>query len=94
MQALNYDSNTYLALTLSPRSQYLSSPSAVLQAHPSLTHVGQVGQLADVQLYGVPKAVWQQESASILNLLKSLEGVDRVDVQGLRTRHKRGDDEL
>jgi hypothetical protein len=94
MQALNYDSNTYLALTLSPHSLYISSPSAVLQAHPALTYVGQVGQLADVQLYGVPKAVWQQESESIMNLLKSLEGVDSVDVQSLRTRPKRGGDEL
>ncbi|KAM6503336.1 hypothetical protein JOM56_000279 [Amanita muscaria] len=94
MQHLNYNTNTYLAVTLSPQSQYFSSPSALIQAHPSLTHVGKVGQLEDVQLYGISKAVWQRESDNILDQLKGLDGVDRVDVQSLQVRSKRGGDEL
>ncbi len=94
MQGLNYNTNTYLAVTLSPGSQYLQSPASLVESHSSLVHVGNVGQLEDVQLYSVPKAVWQREEADILEILKELQGVSRVDVQIPRTRSKRGGDEL
>lgn len=94
MQGLNYNTNTYLAVTLSPGSQYLQNAASLVERHSSLMHVGNVGQLDDVQLYGVPKAVWQREGDDILEILKQLEGVSRVDVQIPRTRSKRGGDEL
>ena len=56
--------------------------------------MGNVGQLEDVHLYGVPKAVWQREGDMILVFLKELEGVSRVDVQIPQTRSRRGGDEL
>ncbi|KAF8735234.1 hypothetical protein AX14_002438 [Amanita brunnescens Koide BX004] len=74
MQGLNYNANTYLAITLSPGSQYLQSPPSLVERHSSLVHLGNVGQLEDVHLYGVPKAVWQREGDNILEFLKELEG--------------------
>ena len=94
MHDLNYNANTYLAVTFSPHSQYFQSPAALVHAQPSLSHVGKVGELEDVQLYGVPKAVWQYEGEDILEYLRRLEGIHRVDVQSLQTRSKRGSDEL
>jgi len=94
MQGLNYNTNTYLAVTLSPGSQYLQRPASLVERHSSLVHVGNVGQLEDVQLYSVPKAVWQREEEDILEILKELQGVSRVDVQIPQTRSKRGGDEL
>ncbi|GAW03042.1 hypothetical protein LENED_004730 [Lentinula edodes] len=47
---MNYDLNTYVAVTLAPNSPFLGAPSSLSTVHPALTHVGQVGQLHDVQL--------------------------------------------
>ena len=94
MQGLNYNANTYLAITLSPGSQYLQSPPSLVEEHSSLVHVGNVGQLEDVHLYGVPNVVWQRDGDNIVNFLKELEGVSGVDVQIPQMRSKRGGDEL
>jgi hypothetical protein len=42
MASLDYDTYTYLAITLTPSSTVLADPSRV---HPHLKHLGPVGQL-------------------------------------------------
>ncbi|OCH86202.1 hypothetical protein OBBRIDRAFT_738453 [Obba rivulosa] len=89
-QNLNYDQNVYLAVTLAPSSASFNSPS-VLAVHPSVTHLGTVGQMRDVQLLSVPRHDWDDVQAEVLSSLRSLGGVNRVDVQEPpRTRVKRG----
>jgi len=90
--SLNYDLNTYLAVTLSP--PFLQQPAALAQVHPAVAHVGQVGQMEDVQLYSVAKFEWERASGDILSKLENSDGVRRVDVQELSQRTKRGVDEL
>ncbi|KAF8823677.1 hypothetical protein F5879DRAFT_158444 [Lentinula edodes] len=91
---MNYDLNTYVAVTLAPNSPFLGAPSSLSTVHPALTHVGQVGQLHDVQLVSVPKEDWSNIGDDILASLKGSEGVSSVSVQELRQRTKRGGDEL
>ncbi|ESK94208.1 hypothetical protein Moror_8318 [Moniliophthora roreri MCA 2997] len=91
---LDYSQNTYLAITLSS-----SNPSNIVSLHPALTHVGQVGQLKDVQMFSVPKTVWESnigdEIKGILEGQKGRdEGVIRIDVQEMKQRVKRGGEEL
>ncbi|KAH7318823.1 hypothetical protein B0J17DRAFT_686407 [Rhizoctonia solani] len=96
---LDYAAFTYLAVTLSPQSPHFSSPNALATRTSetiqgsNIQYVGRVGELDDVQLFSVPKNVWDgsnESSAKILGALKSLEGVKSVDVQGPRVRSKRG----
>ncbi|EDR11135.1 uncharacterized protein LACBIDRAFT_324688 [Laccaria bicolor S238N-H82] len=93
-QTLDYDHNTYLAVTLSTASHTRFQPSSLSAVHPSLTYHGQVGELHDVQLFAVPKADWDQVGEDILAVLKAKEGVLGVDVQVPKQRVKRGSDEL
>lgn len=89
---LNYDSNIYLAVTLSPSAHLLQNPE-LLAVHPSLTHIGPVGHLKDVQLLSVPQGSWSRVQSDVLSALNSMEGVKRVDVQDApRLRVKRGDE--
>ncbi|KAJ3731602.1 hypothetical protein DFJ43DRAFT_1078027 [Lentinula guzmanii] len=90
----NYDLNTYVAVSLAPNSPFLNTPSSLSSIHPALTHVGQVGQLQDVQLVSVPKDDWNNIGDDILASLKGSEGISSVSVQELRQRTKRGGDEL
>ncbi|KAN0139020.1 hypothetical protein V8E53_003408 [Lactarius tabidus] len=85
MLSLNYTTHVYLSILLS--SSLLADPSAV---HPELKHVGQVGQLADVHLFSVPKATWDHSSAAIIGALRQIDGVLKVDIQEPRMRAKRG----
>lgn len=94
MQALDHSANTYLAVTLSPASPYLQDPSSLSKAHPLATHLGQVGEMKDVQLISIPKQKWDSEQEDILGFLKNQAGVSRVDVQAVKERAKRGGDEL
>lgn len=92
--SLDYNSNTYLAITLSHNSPIISSPQSLLSSGASgsrfeLSHVGQVGQLSDVQLWSVPKDHWNAYSEDILSFLKGKEGVEGVDVQELKQRTRR-----
>ncbi|KIY49404.1 hypothetical protein FISHEDRAFT_41468 [Fistulina hepatica ATCC 64428] len=83
--ALNHAANIYLALTLAASLP----PSSVVQHSSipsSLTHVGQVGELADVQLFSIPKTEWHD---NFIQSLKDVDGVLRVDVQEPRQRSKR-----
>ncbi|TFK32605.1 hypothetical protein BDQ12DRAFT_692303 [Crucibulum laeve] len=86
-QSLDHNNFTYLAVTLSPST----SPSS-LSAGPHLTHIGQVGQLQDVQLFSVPKLEWQNHGDDILKDIGERDGVLRVDVQVPERRAKRGDE--
>jgi hypothetical protein len=92
--ALDRSANTYLAVSLSPSSPYLQDPSALSGAHPALTHVGQMGQMRDVQILSVPIQDWNNAQHDVLRSLNAQEGIIRVDVQVLRERTKRGEEEL
>ena len=94
MPQLNYDHNTYLAVTLSTASHIHFQPSSLSAVHPSLAYHGQVGKLQNVQLFAVPKTDWDQVGEDILGVLKAKQGVLGVDVQVPKQRVKRGSDEL
>ncbi|KAF9265711.1 hypothetical protein L218DRAFT_957338 [Marasmius fiardii PR-910] len=91
---MNYDLNTYIAITLDPGSSLFQSPVSVASVHPALVHVGQVGELKDVQLVSVPKSEWNTIRDDILASLRSSQGIVGVEVQQLKQRVKRGGDEL
>ncbi|KAG6909791.1 hypothetical protein DXG01_015284 [Tephrocybe rancida] len=91
---LNYNLNTYLTVTLSSGSPFFSEPAQLAAVHPAIAHVGQVGQLQDVQVYSVPKFEWDDISKDVLQKLNDANGVGRVDVQKVEARSKRGSDEL
>ena len=86
------NSDVYLAVTLARSSPFYSNPSRLSAPYPTINHVGNVGQLPDVQLFSVPKVEWDSQQQDILSFLKGSEGVQRVDVQSPKTRSKR--DEL
>jgi hypothetical protein len=86
MLSLNYTTHAYLSILLARSSSLLADPSAV---HPELKHVGQVGQLADIHLFSVPRATWDHSSAAIIGALRQIDGVLKVDIQEPRMRAKR-----
>ncbi|KAF9650636.1 hypothetical protein BDM02DRAFT_1351840 [Thelephora ganbajun] len=86
------NSNTYLAVTLARSSPFYTNPSGLSASHSAINHIGNVGQLPDIQLFSVPKAEWDSRQQDILSFLKGCEGVQRVDVQSPKMRLKR--DEL
>lgn len=83
------NSNIYLAVTLGRSSPFYTNPSGLSTSYSAVNHVGNVGQLPDVQLFSVPKVEWDSRQQDILSFLKGSEGVQRVDVQSPRTRSKR-----
>jgi len=83
------NSNIYLAVSLARTSPFYTNPSDLSASHSSVNHVGNVGQLPDVQLFSVPKAVWDSQQQDILSFMKGSEGVQRVDVQSPKMRSKR-----
>ncbi|KAF9441914.1 hypothetical protein P691DRAFT_521163 [Macrolepiota fuliginosa MF-IS2] len=92
-QALDYNLNVYLAVTISSGSPLSSAPASLINAHPLLNHDGQVGALPDVQLYSIPKPNWDNIHEEVLGALRAREGIVRVDIlQAPRQRSKR--DEL
>ena len=97
-QALDYASNVYLAVSLTPSSAYLTN---AIQLNPtSFTNVnindlGTVGSLPDVKLLSVPKEEWETVGEDILRALKQdKENVVTVELQVPKQRVKRGGDEL
>jgi hypothetical protein len=82
----------HLAVTLAKSSPFYTNPSDLSASYPTVNHVGNVGELQDVQLFSVPKVEWDSRQQDILSFLKGSEGVQRVDVQSPKTRSKR--DEL
>ncbi|KAJ7784338.1 hypothetical protein B0H16DRAFT_294442 [Mycena metata] len=91
---LNYAANTYLAVTLPATSSYLQTPASLSLLHPAVAHVGQVGEMPDVQLVSVPKVEWEVSEAAREEILAAFKKVGRVDVQEPKQRAKRGGDEL
>ncbi|KAF8644584.1 hypothetical protein AX16_008382 [Volvariella volvacea WC 439] len=94
MHNLDYSSNAYLVVTLSSTSPFFSAPSTLASLHPSLSFVGQVGQLSDVQIVSVPQAHWEQDGNAIVASLRSGEGVVSVNLQQPKHRIRRRGDEL
>ncbi|KAG8737370.1 hypothetical protein FRC10_008285 [Ceratobasidium sp. 414] len=97
---LDYAAFTYLAVTLSPQSPLFTNPNALATRTSEtiqgagMQHVGRVGELDDVQLFSVPKTVWDGAGGTkILETIKAQEGVKGVDVQvrvlGLSPKLKR-----
>ncbi|KAH9890488.1 hypothetical protein C8Q73DRAFT_128173 [Cubamyces lactineus] len=92
--AQNHEENVLLTVTLSPTSALHNDPDG-LAIHPLITRLGRVGELQDVQILSVPRESWTQVQGELLDALKSLPGVLRVDVQERpKMRAKRGGDEL
>lgn len=83
------NSNIYLAVTLARSSPFYTNPSQLSAPYSAVNHVGNVGQLPDVQLFSVPRIEWDSQRQDILSFLKGSEGVQRVDVQSPKTRSKR-----
>ncbi|TFL07906.1 hypothetical protein BDV98DRAFT_521140 [Pterulicium gracile] len=81
-----------LAVTLQSSSSLMTNPAELATAHDSLTHVGQVGELSDVQLVSVPSTEWDAVKGDVLGALMGMDGVVRVEVQKAKQRAKR--DEL
>ena len=62
--------------------------------HSALNHIGQMGQLRDVQLLSVPREDWARVQGDVLSSLNGLQGVRRVDVQDpprMRTKRDTAD---
>lgn len=81
-------------MTLSPNSPFFKEPAQLALVHPAVAHVGQVGQLEDVQIFSVPNFDWENVSAEVLDSLGRAEGVGRVEIQKAQARAKRSGDEL
>ena len=79
----------YITVTLSPTAALFSEPDGLL-IHPRLARLGRVGELQDVQVLTAPRAEWPDVEDPILDTLRGLPGVLRVDVQDLpKLRAKR-----
>ena len=87
---MDYENNTYLAVTLDSSSPFKDAPQTLSSLHPSIVHEGQVGALEDVRLVSVPKEAWAQHGGTIVTLLRGAQGVKGVNVQALKQRTKRG----
>lgn len=94
MNLRDYTAHVYLAVYISKLSDLKNNPSFLSSAHPSVTYLGQVGALDDVQLVTVPRADWEGNMNEMLGGLKSLPGVTRVEVQEAKQRAKRSKDEF
>lgn len=86
--------NVYLTVTVSPSSTVFANPQS-LAVDPAITYVGTVGQLPDVKMLSIPRDSWGGIQANVLDTLKGMDGVRRVDIeQPPRMRSKRNADEL
>ncbi|THV06891.1 hypothetical protein K435DRAFT_742898 [Dendrothele bispora CBS 962.96] len=88
----DYESNTYIAVTLDSASPFYASPSTLSEIHPALKHVGQVGKLEDVQLVSFMKEEWKNSLEEILGAIKSADGVKRLSVQEVKDLTKRNEE--
>jgi len=88
MQASSVD----LAVTFATASPFLSNPTSLANMHPdlyNLQYTKQAGELSDVLVFAVPAANDGARKDQVVEALKGLEGVLRVDVQEPRMRVKR-----
>lgn len=91
---LDHAQNIYLTVTVAPSSPVSSNPQS-LAIHPSMTYLGTVGALPDVQLISVPRESWEIIHENVMNTLKRMDGVRRVEMeQPPKMRAKRSVDEL
>ena len=72
----------------------MSTPAALSSLKPSISYVGQVGQLEDVHLYSTPKGEGDQVAQFLKERRGGSEGIIDVEVQVPKMRAKRGGDEL
>jgi len=91
---LDHTANVYLAVTHKPSTTLSSAlPIQLASREVSLEHIGQVGQLKDVQLYGMPRSEWEglgeEGRKEMIGKVKGMEGVTGVEEQVLRQRVKR-----
>lgn len=100
---LDYELQTYIAVTLSSSSPYFTSPPALAARHAwiALNYVGQVGELSDVHLYSIPKSELVKRGRSIKDVenlvvqdIRGSDGVLHVEVQMPRQRIRRAGEEL
>ena len=85
-------SSANLAVTFATASPFLSNPSSIASAHPALQRVQYAkpaGELSDVLVFTVPAANDGTQRDEVVQALKSLESVLRVDVLESRMRRKR-----
>ncbi|KAH0830192.1 hypothetical protein J3R83DRAFT_1547 [Lanmaoa asiatica] len=85
-------SSVNLAVTFAPTSQFLSNPSSITSFHPTLhdlQYAKPAGELSDVLVFTVSAANDGMQRNEVVQVLKSLEGVLRVDVLEPRMRTKR-----
>jgi hypothetical protein len=87
----NYNQNKYLAVTFRRGSEYIEHPSNLAMSIPDLQYIGQIGQLKDAHLYGIPLAAWATFN---IGQLDSLRDVTSVRIQEPKIRTKRGGGEL
>lgn len=87
----DYNQHKYLALTFRRGSEYIEYPSNLVMSIPDLQYIGQIGQLKDAHLYGIPLAAWDTFDVS---QLESLRDVTSVQIQEPKMRAKRGGEEL
>lgn len=81
-----------LAVTFATASPFLSNPSSLASSHPALHYLQYTkpaGELSDVLVFTVPRANDGTQRDEIVQALKSLESVLRVDVLEPRMRTKR-----
>ena len=91
---MNHNTHTYLSVNLAHNSPFLSTPDALSAMYPSMKYEGQVGELADVHLFSVPKEEWANVENDVLNGIEGMHGVLYVQVETPRQRVKRGEEEL
>lgn len=82
-----------LAVTLAETSSFLSNPPSIAHAHPALhdlQYSRQAGELKDVLVFVVPPSVSDPAvKQEMVQVLKGLEGIVRVDELVPRRRAKR-----
>ncbi|TFK46403.1 hypothetical protein OE88DRAFT_916771 [Heliocybe sulcata] len=92
-QNLNHDATTYLTVTLASSISPSSLPSSLnvnAEAAVALDYLGNVGELKDVHLVGVPKEQWETWGSEIVQRLQARPGVTAVQVVAApSTRRKR-----
>lgn len=82
-----------LAVTLAGTSSFLSNPVSIAHAHPALhdlQYSRQAGELKDVLVFVVPPSASDPAvKQEVVQVLKGLEGIVRVDELVPRRRAKR-----
>ena len=93
--SLDYNTNVYLAVSLTPSSTFKSTPIQLDSFPSTVEDLGIMDNLPDTKILSVPKDEWSNVGEDILNALRNDKAnVLRVDEQKPKLRTKRGGDEL